>query len=199
MGYHLYDINFPSLDSARDLFLWCKRPLFSGEIYELTPNTSTADYLAEIFYCLVIYFIKMSILFLYIRIFPETKSHRYFIATMVFVTVAIIILLPMVIWQCVPINAIWDLNRNNARCLSVPGVAYANAAVNIATEIAILVLPIPLLRRLRVSTSKKIALYALFGAGILCVPLTFCHLFNSRSPQQSNRHRIRPAPESHKR
>lgn len=24
MGYHLYDIDFPSLDAARDLFLWCK-------------------------------------------------------------------------------------------------------------------------------------------------------------------------------
>lgn len=125
------------------------------------------DYLAEVFYCLVIYFIKMSILFLYVRIFPETKFHRYFFATMAFVTIAIIILLPMVIWQCVPIDAIWNLNRNNARCLSVPNVAYANAAINIVTEVAILVLPIPLLRRLRVSLSKKIALYALFGAGVL--------------------------------
>lgn len=166
-GYHFYDINFPSIQSARDLFLWCKLLAFTEVTHGLTPTTFLTDYLAEIFYCVVIYFIKMSILFLYIRIFPKTKYHFYFIATMVFVTIAIIILLPMVIWQCVPIDAIWDLNRNNARCLSVPNVAYANAAINIATEVAILVLPIPLLRRLRVSISKKIALYALFSAGVL--------------------------------
>lgn len=110
----------------------------------------------------------MSILCLYVRIFPET-SHRYFIAPMVLLTASIIILLPMAIWQCVPIHAIWDLQRSNARCLSLSGVAYANAAVNIATEVAILVLPLPLLQRLRVSKSKKAALYAIFGAGILYV------------------------------
>lgn len=127
-----------------------------------------ADYLAEIFYCVEIYFIKMSILCLYVRIFPET-SHRYFIAPMVLLTASLIILLPMTIWQCVPIHAIWDLQRSNARCLSISGVAYANAAVNIATEVAILVLPLPLLQKLRVSKSKKAALYAIFGAGILYV------------------------------
>lgn len=126
------------------------------------------DYLAEIFYCVEIYFIKMSILCLYVRIFPET-SHKYFIVTMVLLTVSVIILLPMVIWQCVPIHAIWDLHRSNARCLSVSGVAYASAAVNIATEVAILVLPLPLLQKLRISKSKKAALYAIFGAGTLYV------------------------------
>lgn len=109
----------------------------------------------------------MSILWLYIRIFPDTKYHRYFIAVMVFTTVALTIVVPMVIWQCVPIDAIWNLDRSDARCLSLPGVAFASAGVNIATEVAILVLPIPLLSKLRVSVSKKIALYSLFGAGIL--------------------------------
>jgi hypothetical protein len=111
----------------------------------------------------------MSILWLYIRIFPSTNSHRYFITTMVLLTMSVLILVPMVIWQCVPIYAIWDLHRSDARCLNVSRLAYANAAVNIATEVAILVLPIPLLQMLRVSKSTKAALYAIFGAGILYV------------------------------
>lgn len=109
----------------------------------------------------------MSILWLYMRVFPVANFHRYFIATMVFVTVSVVILLPMVIWRCVPIDAIWNLDRNNARCLSISGVAYANAGVNIATEVAILILPLPILQKLHISVSKKIALYALFGAGVL--------------------------------
>ncbi|KAJ5201805.1 uncharacterized protein N7498_006468 [Penicillium cinerascens] len=148
MGYRLYDIKFSSMTQARNLFIWY--------------------YIAEIFYCVEIYFIKMSILCLYIRIFPET-SHPYFITTMVLLTASLIILLPMIIWQCVPIHAIWDLHRSDARCLSVSGVAYANAAVNIATEVAILILPLPLLQRLRVSKSTKGALFAIFGTGSLYV------------------------------
>lgn len=143
------------------------------------------DYLSEIFYCLVIHFIKMSILWLYIRIFPETSFHRYFIATMVFMTISLAIFLPMVIWQCVPIDAIWNFQRENAQCLSISGVAYANAAVNLATEVAILVLPLPLLQRLRVSISKKIALYALFGAGVLLVcPGTFNGVTTNNNPRR---------------
>lgn len=115
----------------------------------------------------MIYFIKLSILWLYLRIFPKGVFHRWVIATMVFITLSVVILIPMVIWQCVPISATWDLNRNNAQCLSISGVAYANAGVNVATEIAILILPIPLVYKIRVSRSTKFALYALFSAGVL--------------------------------
>jgi hypothetical protein len=150
MGYHLYDINFSSVSQATHLIIWY--------------------YLSQIFWLVVIYFIKMSILFLYLRIFPEIPLFRYcVIGTMVFTTVAVIILVPMDIWQCVPIHAIWDLKREDARCLSIAGVAYASAGVNIATELAVLILPLPLLRTLRASIAQKIGLYALFGCGILVI------------------------------
>lgn len=167
MGYHLYDIRFSSLSEAKHLIIWCRHPLFDDAVRKLS-NSLTSDYLCQIFWLLVIYFIKISILFLYLRIFPDIQNFRiYVIGTMVFVTLSVIILVPIVIWQCVPIQAIWDLKRRDARCLSISGAAYANAAVNIATEIAILILPLPLLRHLRASRSKKVALYALFGCGIL--------------------------------
>ncbi|KAJ5691369.1 hypothetical protein N7488_012104 [Penicillium malachiteum] len=88
---------------------------------------------------------------------------------MIFVTLSVVILTPMAIWQCVPISAIWSFNRGDARCLSISGVAYASAAVNIATEVIILILPVPLLRTLRTSTTQKIALYMLFGCGIIVI------------------------------
>ncbi|CEJ55395.1 hypothetical protein PMG11_01657 [Penicillium brasilianum] len=150
MGYHLYDINFSSVSQATQLFMWY--------------------YLCQIFWLVVIYFIKMSILFLYLRIFPEIRLFRNcVIATMVFTTVAIIIIVPMDIWQCVPVHAIWELKREDARCLNISGVAYASAGVNIATEIAVLILPLPLLRRLRTGIAQKVGLYALFGCGILVI------------------------------
>lgn len=138
--------------------------IFTPIIY----SDAFSDYLCQIFWLIVIYFIKMSILFLYLRIFPDIPLFRHcVIGTMVFTTVAILILVPMAIWQCVPIHTIWDLKREDAKCLNVSGIAYASAGVNIATEIAILILPLPLLRTLRATISEKVALYALFGCGIL--------------------------------
>jgi hypothetical protein len=135
----------------------------------------------------------MSILCLYIRIFPETNFHRYCIVTIVLLTISVLILVPMIIWQCVPIHAIWDLGRSHAQCLNVSGVAYANAGVNLATEIVILILPLPLLHKLRVSKSTKAALYAIFGTGILVIAIasaripSLAHVISVQDPTYANR------------
>ena len=78
--------------------------------------------------------------------------------------------MPMTVFQCTPIRAIWDKDVKNARCLSVASLGLANAACNIATDVAILILPIPMLQTIQVSGRKKFELYALFGIGILYVP-----------------------------
>ena len=84
----------------------------------------------------------------------------------------------MVIWQCNPIFAAWQLDLKNAHCLNISDVAYANAAVNIATEAIILVLPLPMLHTLRIAGKKKVALYALIGGGLLYVMLKITPLIS---------------------
>ena len=167
MGYHSWDIDFSPLSKAQDLSFWCKHLISPCLIPYQNPCLMVIDYMCQIFWALVIYFIKMSILALYIRIFPHHVFYRYCIATMILVTISVLIIVPMVIWQCNPMDAIWNLQRKNASCLSLAGVAYANAGVNIATEVVVLILPVPLLLKLRVSMSSKLALFALFGCGIL--------------------------------
>ena len=167
MGYHSWDIDFSPLSKAQDLSFWCKHLISPCLIPYQNPCLMVIDYMCQIFWALVIYFIKMSILALYIRIFPHHVFYRYCVATMILVTISVLIIVPMVIWQCNPMDAIWNLQRKNASCLSLAGVAYANAGVNIATEVVVLILPVPLLLKLRVSMSSKVALFALFGCGIL--------------------------------
>ena len=167
MGYHSWDIDFSPLSKAQDLSFWCKHLISPCLIPYQNPCLMVIDYMCQIFWALVIYFIKMSILALYIRIFPHHVFYRYCIATMILVTISVLIIVPMIIWQCNPMDAIWNLQRKNASCLSLAGVAYANAGVNIATEVVALILPVPLLLKLRVSMSSKVALFALFGCGIL--------------------------------
>ena len=167
MGYHSWDIDFSPLSKAQDLSFWCKHLTSPCLILYQNPCLMAIDYMCQIFWALVIYFIKMSILALYIRIFPHHVFYRYCVATMILVTISVLIIVPMVIWQCNPMDAIWNLQRKNASCLSIAGVAYANAGVNIATEVVVLILPVPLLLKLRVSMSSKLALFALFGCGIL--------------------------------
>lgn len=124
--------------------------------------------MCPIFWGLAIYFVKMSILALYLRLFPNKKLRMAVFACMGFLTLSVLILTPMVIWQCNPIYASWHLGaREDAYCLSLSGVAYANAAINIVTELMIFAIPLPILRKLQIRPVRAIALYVLFGAGLL--------------------------------
>ncbi|KAJ5190348.1 uncharacterized protein N7498_009333 [Penicillium cinerascens] len=151
LGYHIYSPKFTA-SKVTSLLFWF--------------------YMCQIFWGLAIYFVKMSILALYLRLFPNKGLRLAVFLCMGFVTLSVVILIPLVIWQCNPIAASWELDaRHHAKCLSLSGVAYANAAVNIATEITILIIPLPVIRKLQINRAKAISLYVLFGAGLLVIAI----------------------------
>ncbi|OJJ35395.1 hypothetical protein ASPWEDRAFT_40591 [Aspergillus wentii DTO 134E9] len=116
----------------------------------------------------------MSLLALYLRIFPNRSLRLAVFICMAILTLSVLITVPMAIWQCNPISATWRVTeRRHAHCLSLRQVAYANAGVNIATELAVFIIPIPVLRKLQTTPGKKIALYVLLGMGVLYVPLLY--------------------------
>ena len=109
----------------------------------------------------------MSILSLYLRIFPEKHFRRQVYGTMGIMCLIYTITQPLIILQCIPVSASWLPNEQHAKCLSVEGVAMANAAVNLLTEIVILLLPLPMLKVLQLPLKQKIPLFGLFGMGTL--------------------------------
>ncbi|KAJ1713699.1 hypothetical protein NYO67_4095 [Aspergillus flavus] len=58
----------------------------------------------------------MSILLLYLRIFPITLFRRFDFLCIAFLTISLLVTTPMVIWQCKPFRAAWDYNIDNPRC-----------------------------------------------------------------------------------
>lgn len=70
----------------------------------------------------------------------------------------------VVIFNCNPVNKFWDS--------SVPGTCipnlpfwYINAAGNIATDVTIFTLPLPVLRHLNLQRPQKILLMGIFSIG----------------------------------
>lgn len=67
-------------------------------------------------------------------------------------------------FQCVPVARIW--NRDIAgKCVDQDTVIRLNAICNVVTDIAILIFPIPVVWRMRLETSKKIAVTSIFLLG----------------------------------
>lgn len=126
-------------------------------------------YIYMFMYILSVPLIKFSILLFYRRIFGMNwamwicfgLSGGYYVACTITLIVA-----------CQPISYYWTQveDAKSGRCLFHPHVFYlGNAAANVVTDVLILLVPIPLVWKLQMPTSKKLLVCSLFLLGTLSV------------------------------
>ncbi|OJJ75183.1 hypothetical protein ASPBRDRAFT_172932 [Aspergillus brasiliensis CBS 101740] len=137
------------------------------------------------FYNASLIFTKFSILFQYLRIFPD---RRFRLACwIVFGIVATYGTWAVVsgFLNCIPVAKFW--NRDiSGYCLSFEAVWFFNASMNIATDTTLLILPMPLLSQLHLPRMQKFALMGIFAVGGLVVITSILRLSSLRSVAQSS-------------
>ncbi|KAL2862335.1 PTH11-like integral membrane protein [Aspergillus lucknowensis] len=101
-------------------------------------------------------FTKVSILFHYLRIFPN-----YWFRIICYIVMGIVTLYST--WaiitgfvNCVPVAKFWDREIPGS-CLSFEAIWFFNASMNIATDLILLVLPMPLISQLQLPKKQKLA------------------------------------------
>ena len=138
----------------------------------LKPQSNNPVYIAENAYVVAITLAKISVLFLYLRLFEHHPSFRLAAhITIVLTAVATLVLSFTTIFACHPVAYFWDRDIKGGHCLNINNVAYAMAALSIAEDLAIVALPFPVLVRLQMSTSKKVGIGLMFVLGGLYVSL----------------------------
>ena len=73
------------------------------------------------------------------------------------------------IFQCVPVNAYWDKSIKTAKCINSDAFWYAYAIINIVTDVWILALPMPQIRKLQLPRQEKLGVMMVFALGALLV------------------------------
>ncbi len=111
-------------------------------------------------------FTKISILLLYIRIFKTTMIKGACYTLLGFVAVYGVWLFFSSIFFCVPVEAFWD-ESITGYCLPHSLIWFLNANINIATDLSIFLLPIPVIKTLLLPKRQKFGLYIVFGLGFL--------------------------------
>lgn len=106
---------------------------------------------------------------LYLRIAVK-REHRWAIFAVMGIVVTFYLASEVVtIFQCTPISKVWN-KKQPGHCIEILKFYYANAGVNIATDLMILLLPIPVIKSLNLPKREKFALAFLFLLGsIVCV------------------------------
>jgi hypothetical protein len=127
-------------------------------------------YVSQILYVITQNLTKISILFLYLRIFLSPRFRLCTKILMAWITCRATAFLVAVILQCIPISSIWNLS-SGAKCVNSPAIVFSGAAFSIAEDLVTILLPIPELKSLNLSWKRKTALIFMFALGSLCVPL----------------------------
>ncbi|KFA59962.1 hypothetical protein S40285_08011 [Stachybotrys chlorohalonatus IBT 40285] len=136
---------------------------------DLPPDTNHAASLELFFYGEALYYItvsmtKVSILCLYLKLFPQ-RTYRLFTWTMMgFVLGTGLGCTIAGIFQCDPIYRAWE-TQVPGTCFNQVALFLANAGLNILQDVIIYILPAPMLWKVQLPLKQRIALIFVFVVG----------------------------------
>jgi len=132
--------------------------------------------IGETAYTIVVLTAKLSVIWLYHRIFFSQKLDKILIFLALFATAQGFVGLFSDIFQCTPIKSFWH-PEIEGHCINYPLLLIITAVMNIITEVAMLVVPFPLCWRLQMSRSKRIVVIAMFSIGGIVVVVSIVRMF----------------------
>ncbi|KAH7389960.1 hypothetical protein BKA66DRAFT_510953 [Pyrenochaeta sp. MPI-SDFR-AT-0127] len=138
-------------------------------------------------YKLVVTLIKVSILMMYLRLAVNQTFERLCKGTMVLLVIAQFIVITVVLAQCKPLYKLWDFNGQvQGHCINANAFYHATSAFHIMMDIWILVLPLKLIMRIPRPPREKVALFAIFGLGVISTIASISRLQSLRIFTLSN-------------
>ncbi|KAJ9291698.1 hypothetical protein DTO021C3_599 [Paecilomyces variotii] len=112
---------------------------------------------------------KFSILFNYLRVFPNRRLRLSCYIMMCVVTSYSTWAIVSGYFTCVPVAKFWDPTIKG-HCLNFQALWFFNAAMNIITDTTLLIIPMPVLSHLQLPKKQKFALMGVFAVGaIVCI------------------------------
>ncbi|CAL8584661.1 hypothetical protein XPA_010249 [Xanthoria parietina] len=126
-------------------------------------------YIYEVFYYASCSAIKICILLFYRRIFPVREIKRVLQIAMAVVVAYFVGSLLSALFQCTPIHKFWHRDAPG-HCVDGNQIILIPGAINTVLDFIIIGLPLPLLWKLRTTTSQKSVLTGIFiCAGFVCI------------------------------
>ncbi|KAH6964647.1 hypothetical protein DER45DRAFT_602170 [Fusarium avenaceum] len=122
-------------------------------------------YFSTVVYNIALAVIKTIFLLQYYRVIPIRQYKKTYIASVVLVTCWNLSQIFLNIFMCVPIASFWDVTIKGT-CILNKSSFYVGAAGNILTDILIMILPIPVLRSLKLGRRQKWILMSVFCLGV---------------------------------
>ncbi|KDN62944.1 putative CFEM domain-containing protein [Colletotrichum sublineola] len=125
-------------------------------------------FISTFLYVLGLAFIKASILFLYLRIFPDHRFRMVLWFTQAFNLLLYISFLITALVSCQPLHYAWEgwTGETEGRCYSTNPPALSHGALNFILDVWMLLLPASQIYKLNVPLKQKLDVMSMFSMGI---------------------------------
>lgn len=111
--------------------------------------------------------IKLSILYLYVRLFGVRKNFKILCyVQMALVLVGAVVSEFLFLFQCAPIHAAWAVDRTGASCFQFSRLFLGVNIVNVTMDVWILCTPIYPIWKLKLSVRKRILVSSVMAVGV---------------------------------
>ncbi|KAL5333213.1 hypothetical protein BJX70DRAFT_406476 [Aspergillus crustosus] len=137
--------------------------------------------ISTILYPPCIALIKISMLLLYLRLFPGYYIRIATITTLTLTTCWGLIYTFITIFQCKPRTYMWMKwdGEHEGTCLDQHAILYSHAITNIILDVVVIALPLPTLLRLSLSIMKKLGICLMFVIGLVVTVISILRLTTS--------------------
>lgn len=136
-------------------------------------------YVIQVMYAARVSMLKMSLLFFYLRIFPNPIIRRLLWGTVAFNTLYGVVFCSVAAGLCQPVSFFWerwDGEHLGGKCLDANIIGWANAVVSIAVDVWMLALPLSQLRDLKLHWKKKVGVAIMFIVGTFVTVMSILRL-----------------------
>lgn len=126
-------------------------------------------YVMEILYLAGISLVKLSISLFYLHLFSASVRPALLWATVIFNILYGLIFVTGAIFQCTPVNYYWTqyVEGSEGRCMNINLFGWLNAAIGLAIDLWMIILPLSQVLPLNLHWKKKVGVAIMFLLGTL--------------------------------
>ncbi|GAB1738195.1 hypothetical protein NU219Hw_g2745t1 [Hortaea werneckii] len=144
------------------------------------PKAMKYFYLYQVCYKLIGAFTKLTFCFLYLRIFNNQKTfHRITYTVMVLVAIGSLAFTIGTVFQCLPVHRASD-QRVKGTCINNVAFWYSHAAFNTFFDVVVYLMPIPLIRSLKLRLEQKTGIVSIFAFGAFVIAASIVRMVELR-------------------
>ena len=110
---------------------------------------------------------KLAVILCYLRISPQRLFRLSLYITMAFVVGYHISFILALIFACDPVRKSWDATILTGHCINRSAVYLINGILNVVSDFIILLLPLPMIKKIQMPLRQKILVASFFSVGSL--------------------------------